>query len=150
MTKIKCLSKLSVFIANLTKLEDCLFFKEDLHRCHSQSRNSQETGSGDLRRQAAALCYALCCSQEQHRSSFWCYLHSDGIFSNDLEKSINSSHRLYVNESKTFLTRWSIFITFCEAEPKQACDVGATWLKMHLNFCSHPENMPHILSHTKN
>lgn len=31
MTKIKCLSKLSVFIAILTKLEGCLFFKEGLH-----------------------------------------------------------------------------------------------------------------------
>jgi len=37
---------------------------------------------------------------------------------------------------------------FCEAE--QACDVGATQLKMHFNSCSHPENIPHILSHTKN
>lgn len=38
---------------------------------------------------------------------------------------------------------------FCEAEPKQACDVGDRKLKLHLNFCSHPENIPHILSHTK-
>lgn len=32
----------------------------------------------------------------------------------------------------------------CEVE--QACDVGATQLKTYLDSCSHPENIPYILS----
>lgn len=102
MTKIRHLTKLLVFIASLIKLEGCLFFKEDLPWCYSELQISLEM-SGETRRQAEALCHALCCSQEQHGSSSCWHLCSDRIFFSDLEKSTNVSHGLYVSRKHSCL-----------------------------------------------
>lgn len=66
MTKIRCLTKLLVFIANLIKLEGCLFFKEDLPWCHSDKslRKRCQEKSGDRQKLSVMQCAAARSSTE--------------------------------------------------------------------------------------
>lgn len=69
-------------------------------------RSSQETGKCSLSRFAAVRNSAGALPDATYTVLGFFF------FLNVLERSINCSHGLYVNESETFLSRWSSFITF--------------------------------------
>lgn len=101
MTKIKCLSILLVFDANLPKLEGCFFFKDRFCTGAALSQESLRTQAQEI--SGDQHCVAVRNSTEALSDATSTVM---GFF---LEKSLNLSHGLDVNEIKQLR-----FITFVE------------------------------------